>query len=207
VHGWKQGIYDPALHTLPLDDWSLRRAELDHWLEQQGTPTTSVRTIAVAQRLETPRCKLWLYRPCTASFSVGSVKRLGDLAILKRNARMIWRRTGKTRRTGSASSNSYPLMIQRLGSLPPKSSGTWSATQISRTHARWRSSEILTPAFTSFYFPFSSTGEKNEFLHLVRSNEDMGKGLSFLLSLNTYRRWTNSTTAWLTSWARSCWVQ
>jgi hypothetical protein len=38
VHGWKEGIYDPALHTLPLDDWSLRRAELDHWLEQQGTP-------------------------------------------------------------------------------------------------------------------------------------------------------------------------
>ena len=35
------------------------------------------------ERLETPRCKLWLYRPCTASFSVGSVKRLGDLAILK----------------------------------------------------------------------------------------------------------------------------
>ncbi len=56
-------------------------------------------------------------------------------------------------------------------------------------------------------FSFSSTGEKNEFLHLVRSNEDMGKGLSFLLSLNTYRRWTNSITAWLTSWARSCWVQ
>ncbi len=48
---------------------------------------------------------------------------------------------------------------------------------------------------------------KNEFLHLVRSNQDMGKGLSFLLSLNTYRRWTNSITAWLTSWARSCWVQ
>src|SRR6266481_6161043 len=35
------------------------------------------------ERLGTPRCKLWLYRPCTASFSVGSVKRLGDLAILK----------------------------------------------------------------------------------------------------------------------------
>ena len=35
------------------------------------------------ERLETPRCKLWLYRLCTASFSVGSVKRLGDLAILK----------------------------------------------------------------------------------------------------------------------------
>src|SRR6267154_952756 len=119
---------------------------------------------------------------------------------------MIWSRTGKTGRTGSASSNSYPLMIQRLGSLPPKSSGTWSATQISRT----RSLALLGDPDASAYellFPFSSTGEKNEFLHLVRSNEDMGKGLSFLLSLNTYRRWTNSITAWLTSWARSCWVQ
>ena len=31
------------------------------------------------------------------------------------------------------------------------------------------------PALTNFYFPFSSPEEKNEFLNLVRSNEDMGK--------------------------------
>ncbi len=31
--------------------------------------------------------------------------------------------------------------------------GTWLAMQISRTHARWYSSVILTPALTSFYFP------------------------------------------------------
>ena len=65
-------------------------------------------------------------------------------------------------------------MIQRLGSLPVTSSGIWSATQISRTHARWPYSAILTPALTSFYFPFRLRG-KNEFLNLVRSNEDMGK--------------------------------
>jgi hypothetical protein len=35
-----------------------------------------------------------------------------------------------------------------------ESSGTWSATQISRTQARWHSSAILTPALMSFYFPF-----------------------------------------------------
>jgi hypothetical protein len=46
--------------------------------------------------------------------------------------------------------------------------------QISRTHARWHSSAILTPALTSFYFSFSSPAEKNEFLNLVRSNEEMG---------------------------------
>jgi hypothetical protein len=33
----------------------------------------------------------------------------------------------------------------------------------------------LTPALTSFYFPFRLLKEKNEFLNLVRANEDMGK--------------------------------
>jgi hypothetical protein len=41
-----------------------------------------------------------------------------------------------------------------------ESSGTWSAMQISRTHARWSSSEILTPALTSFYFPFRLRSRK-----------------------------------------------
>jgi hypothetical protein len=55
---------------------------------------------------------------------------------------------------GLALSNSRPPMIQRPGSLLPRSSGAWSAMQISRTHARGRSSVILTPALMSFYFPF-----------------------------------------------------
>jgi hypothetical protein len=79
------------------------------------------------------------------------------------------------RRTGSASSSSYPLMIQRLGSLPATSSGTWSATQIS---TNTRSLALLGDPDASAYellFSFSSPEEKNEFLNLVRSNEDMGK--------------------------------
>jgi hypothetical protein len=60
----------------------------------------------------------------------------------------------KTRRTGSASSNSCPPIIQRRDSLPPTSSGTWSAMQILRTQGRWHFLEILTPALTGFYFPF-----------------------------------------------------
>jgi hypothetical protein len=34
----------------------------------------------------------------------------------------------------------------------------------------------------------------------------LGSGKAFRTML-AYRRWTNSITAWLTSWARSCWVQ
>jgi hypothetical protein len=37
----------------------------------------------------------------------------------------------------------------------------------------WHSSAILTPAY-ELLFSFSSPEEKNEFLNLVRSNEDLG---------------------------------
>src|SRR6266852_7890019 len=53
--------------------------------------------------------------------------------------------------------------------------------QISRTHARWHSSAILTPALTSFYFPFRLLRRK-KFLNLVRSNEDMGNDYSIELT-------------------------
>ena len=43
----------------------------------------------------------------------------GDLRCWERSAKKISSPTGKMRRTGSASSNSYPPIIQRLGSLPP----------------------------------------------------------------------------------------
>ena len=133
------------------------------------------------------------------------MKRLGDLAILKTKRKddlaPYWQ-----------DEKDWLCIVELLPTDDPEArlfaaEITWSATQISRTHARWRSSEIPDASAYELLFSFSSTGEKNEFLHLVRSNEDMGKGLSFLLSLNTYRRWTNSITAWLTSWARSCWVQ
>src|SRR3984885_839829 len=91
----------------------------------------------------------------------------------ERSTKTISSRTGKMRRSGSASSNSCPPIIQRLGSLPLTSSGTWSAMQILRTHGRWHSSQILTPALTSFYFPFRLPRE-DQFPDLVRSLEDLG---------------------------------
>src|SRR5882672_11578490 len=109
------------------------------------------------ERLETPRCKLWLYRPCTASFSVGSVKRLGDLAILKTKRKddlaPYWQ-----------DEKDWLCIVELLPTDDPEArlfaaEITWSATQISRTHARWRSSEILTPVLTSFYFPFRLRGK------------------------------------------------
>jgi hypothetical protein len=86
-----------------------------------------------------------------------SEAKLGKKVIWRsweRSTKTISSRSGKTRRTGSALSNSCPPIIQRPGSLLPRSLGTWLAMQIARTHARWYSSVILTPALTSFYFPF-----------------------------------------------------
>jgi hypothetical protein len=159
------------------------------------------------ERLETPRCRLWLYRPCTASFSVGSVKRLGDLAILKTkrkdDLKPYWQ-----------DEKDWLCIVEFLPTDDPEAR-LFAAEIIGylvgyANLTNTRSLALLGDPDASAYellFSFSFTGEKNEFLHMVRSNEDMGKGLSFLLSLNTYRRWTNSITAWLTSWARSCWVQ
>src|ERR1039458_8438215 len=78
------------------------------------------------------------------------------------------------RRTGSAPSNFCPLMTQRLGSMEPTLLAIWSAMQISRTQVFGHSSAILMPVLTSFYFPFRLLRRKNEFLNLVRSNEDIG---------------------------------
>jgi hypothetical protein len=38
LNGWKDDPHGPDRATLLLNDWSVRRAELDHWLEQQTTP-------------------------------------------------------------------------------------------------------------------------------------------------------------------------
>jgi len=38
VHGWKTDPHGPDREALLTDDWSLRRAELEHWLEGQPTP-------------------------------------------------------------------------------------------------------------------------------------------------------------------------
>src|SRR5258707_10658880 len=120
---------------------------------------------------------------------------------------MIWSRTGKTRRTGSASSNSLPTDDPEARLFAAEIIG-YLVGYANLTNTR--SLALLGDPDASAYellFSFSSTGRKTSSCTWSVQMSDMGKGLSFLLSLNTYRRWTNSITAWLTSWARSCWVQ
>jgi len=38
VTGWSEDLHGPDRDSLPMHDWSLRRAELEHWLEQQPEP-------------------------------------------------------------------------------------------------------------------------------------------------------------------------
>jgi hypothetical protein len=38
LNGWNDDPHGPDRQTLLLDDWSIRRADLDHWLEQQPMP-------------------------------------------------------------------------------------------------------------------------------------------------------------------------
>lgn len=38
VTGWSEDSHGPDRDSLPIHDWSLRRAELEHWLEQQPEP-------------------------------------------------------------------------------------------------------------------------------------------------------------------------
>jgi hypothetical protein len=38
LNGWKDDPHGPDRGTLLMNDWAQRRAELDHWLEQQTTP-------------------------------------------------------------------------------------------------------------------------------------------------------------------------
>jgi len=38
LNGWRDDPHGPDRGTLLLNDWSVRRAELDHWLEQQTKP-------------------------------------------------------------------------------------------------------------------------------------------------------------------------
>jgi hypothetical protein len=78
------------------------------------------------------------------------------------------------RRTGSASSNSCPPIIQRLGLFAADIIGHLVGyANLTNT----RSLALLGDPDASAYellFSFSSPEEKNEFLNLVRSNEDMG---------------------------------
>jgi hypothetical protein len=76
--------------------------------------------------------------------------------------------------------------------LLPRSSGTWSVMQISRTHAP---RALLGDPDASAYellFSFSSPEEKNEFLNLVRSNEDMGNEYIIELTPPTTEEITNA---------------
>jgi hypothetical protein len=38
LNGWKDDPHGPDRGTLLINDWSVRRADLDHWLAQQATP-------------------------------------------------------------------------------------------------------------------------------------------------------------------------
>jgi hypothetical protein len=38
LNGWRDDPHGPDRGTLLLDDWGVRRAELDHWMEQQPSP-------------------------------------------------------------------------------------------------------------------------------------------------------------------------
>jgi len=38
INNWSEDIHGPDRSTLLLDDWSLRRADMEKWLEQQPTP-------------------------------------------------------------------------------------------------------------------------------------------------------------------------
>ena len=38
LNGWKSDPHGPDRATLLLNDWAVRRADLDHWLEQQPSP-------------------------------------------------------------------------------------------------------------------------------------------------------------------------
>ena len=92
----------------------------------------------------------------------------------EQSKKTISSRTGKMRRTGSASSNSCPPIIQRLGSLRPTSSGTLVGyANLTNTRSLALLGEPDAGAY-ELLFSFSSPEEKNKFLNLVRSNEDMG---------------------------------
>ena len=127
------------------------------------------------ERLETPRCRLWLYRPCTASFGVGSLERLGDLAILRTKRKddlelywqyeKDWLCTVEFLPTDDPEARLYGADI--IGYLVGYANLT-----------NTRSLALLGDPDAGAYellFSFSSPEEKSEFLNLVRSNEDMGK--------------------------------
>jgi hypothetical protein len=56
VNGWKQGNYDPDLHTLPMNDWSLRRAEIERWLDQQLLPQLLRKLFTLRSHTARGRC-------------------------------------------------------------------------------------------------------------------------------------------------------
>jgi hypothetical protein len=74
------------------------------------------------ERLETPRYRLWLYRPCTAGFGVGSLKRLRDLAIVRTKRKDDWEPYWQDEKDWLCTvefSNFCPLVTERLGSMEP----------------------------------------------------------------------------------------
>jgi hypothetical protein len=88
---------------------------------------------------------------------------------------MFWRHSGKTRRTGAArfeflradDSEARLLATDIIDYL-------WGFRTSDQHTACWHSSAILTPTAYEFLFSFASPTEKDQFLDLVRSNEDLG---------------------------------
>jgi hypothetical protein len=51
VTGWSEDLHGPDRDSLPMHDWSLRRAELEHWLEQQPEPQLVFVTYSARHRV------------------------------------------------------------------------------------------------------------------------------------------------------------
>jgi hypothetical protein len=51
VTGWSEDPHGPDRESLPMHDWSLRRAELEHWLEQQPEPQLVFVTYSARHRV------------------------------------------------------------------------------------------------------------------------------------------------------------
>jgi hypothetical protein len=51
VTGWSEDLHGPDRDSLPMHDWSLRRAELEQWLEQQPGPQLVFVTYSARHRV------------------------------------------------------------------------------------------------------------------------------------------------------------
>ena len=131
------------------------------------------------EQLRTLKNGFSLYRSCTASLEPKLWKKV-IWRSWQRSTKTISSRTGNMRRTGSASSNSCPPIIRSSAFAADIIGYLVGYANLTNT----RSLALLGDPDAGAYellFSFSSPEEKNEFLNLVRSNEDMGE--DYIISL------------------------